>query len=86
MVFVRHRNELQKGDIELPLFCPSALVPLFLLNFSRKYGDQHHGKIINPLQHTYCLVPAGLVLHKTAMAPGSDETRSLNPLVRTQVD
>ena len=34
----------------------------------------------------YCRVPEGRDLHKTARPPGRDETRSVNPLVRTQVD
>ncbi len=33
-----------------------------------------------------CRVPAGRGLRKTALAPGRDETRAVNPLVRTQVD
>ena len=38
------------------------------------------------LLDTYCRVPAGWGLCRTALAPDSDETRSVNPLVRTQVD
>ena len=34
----------------------------------------------------YCRVPEGRGLQKTARPPGSDETRSVNPLVRAQVD
>ncbi len=34
----------------------------------------------------YCRVPEGRVLHKAAIYPGRDGTRSVNPLVRTQMD
>ncbi len=34
----------------------------------------------------YCCVPEGRDLHQTARPPGCDETRSVNPLVRGQVD
>ena len=36
--------------------------------------------------HNYCRLPAGQGLHKTALAPGLDETQAVNPLVHTQVD
>ena len=35
---------------------------------------------------TYCRVPAGRGLCKTTMAPGHNETRAINHLVRTKVD
>ncbi len=34
----------------------------------------------------YCHVPEGRGRHKAARPPGRDETRSVNPLVCTQVD
>ena len=34
----------------------------------------------------YCRVPDWRALQKTAIPPGRDETQSVNPLVRTQVD
>ncbi len=34
----------------------------------------------------YYHLPEGQGLHKAAKPPGRDETRSVNPLVRTQVD
>ncbi len=34
----------------------------------------------------YCRVPARRGLQRTALAPGSDETRTRDPLVRQQVD
>ena len=36
-------------------------------------------------KHVYCGVAAGQGLRKAALAPGRDETRAINPLVRTYV-
>ncbi len=36
--------------------------------------------------HTYCRVPVGRGLGRTALAPGRSETRVVNPLVRQYVD
>ncbi len=52
-----------------------------------KYGARQVLKtIILIIIAIYCRVPVRRGLCKTAMAPGSDETRFRDPLVRTQVD
>ena len=40
----------------------------------------------NSYTYTCCRVPEGQGLHKATRPPGRDDTRSLNPLVRTQVN
>ncbi len=41
-----------------------------------------HINFISPGEGIYCHVPTGRGLHKTALAPGREETWAVNPLVR----
>ena len=74
--------------VSAALYSLSAMV-LFLDNW--QYVD-HHQNDIDVIQGEdsfmclYCRMPGGQGLHKTARPPGRDKTRSVNPLVRTQVD
>ncbi len=77
-------RESQRIQITLTVGNPDALIaPYTVIRLAMPVKPSSE-RLVNC--HSYCRVPEGQGLHKTARPPGHDETRFVNPLVRTQVD